>query len=146
MIMATEKLNMGIEIDKKLIEKNVSDTVCAAIASSLGNGEELVRKAVQLIVTSYVDENGRERTSGGYGAKPYLKYLAEQTIKNTVQEEVAKMVEENKDAFAKAIRDELYKPNVRKQPANSFIGAILETTKSTWRMPITIQMQPYQEE
>lgn len=142
--MATEKLNMGIEIDKNLIEKNVSDTICAAIASSLGDGEELVRKAVQIIVKRYVDDSGRECSSSSYNAKPYLKYLAEKTIENTVKKEVAKMVEENKDAFAKAIREELYKPNVRKQLANSIISAILEVTKSTWMMPITIQMQPYQ--
>lgn len=143
--MATEKLNMGIEIDKNLIERNVSDTICAAIASSLGDGEELVRKAVQIIVKSYVDDNGRACSSSNYSAKPYLKYLAEKTIENTVKEEVTKMVEENKDAFAKAIREELSKPNVRKQLSNSFISALLEATKSTWRMPITIQMQPHQE-
>lgn len=33
--MATEKLSMGIEIDKALIEKNVSDAVCIAIASKM---------------------------------------------------------------------------------------------------------------
>ena len=42
-----ETLNMGIQIDKELIENNVSNAVCVAIASALGDKDELIGKAVK---------------------------------------------------------------------------------------------------
>lgn len=54
-----ETLNMGIQIDKELIENNVSNAVCVAIASALGDKDELIGKAVKAVVSSYVDTEGR---------------------------------------------------------------------------------------
>ena len=133
-----EKLNMGIEIDKELIESNVSNAVCAAIASALGDKEELIGKAVKAVISSYVDSEGRPCSSGSYRAIPYLKYLAEQSIKESVKSEIAKMVEENKEQFSQAIRAELNKPSVRQQLAAAFLDAVIGTTQQTWKMPITV--------
>ena len=95
-----EKLNMGIEIDKELIESNVSNAVCVAIASALGDKDELIGKAVKAVISSYVDSDGRPCSSRSYRAIPYLKYLTEQSIKESVKNEIAKMVEENKEQFS----------------------------------------------
>src|SRR5574344_859881 len=99
-----ETLKMGIQIDKELIENNVSNAVCVAIASALGDKDELIGKAVKAVVSSYVDTEGRPCSSGSYRAIPYLKYLAEQSVKESVKNEIAKMVEENKEQFSQAIR------------------------------------------
>ena len=133
-----EKLNMGIEIDKELIESNVSNAVCAAIASALGDKDELIGKAVKAVISSYVDSDGRPCSSGSYCAIPYLKYLAEQSIKESVKNEIAKMVEENKEQFSQAIRAELNKPSVRQQLAAAFIDAVIGAAQQNWKMPITV--------
>lgn len=139
-----EKLNMGIEIDKELIESNVSNAVCAAIANALGNSDELVERAVKAVISSYVDSEGRPCSSGSYRAIPYLKYLAEQSIKESVQSEIAKMVEENKEQFSQAIRAELNKPSVRQQLAAAFLDAVIGTTQQTWKMPITVSFNRHE--
>ena len=133
-----EKLNMGIEIDKELIESNVSNAVCVAIASALGNKDELIEKAVKAVVSSYVDSEGRPCSSGSYRAIPYLKYLAEQSTKESVKSEIAKMVEENKEQFSQAIRAELNKPSVRQQLAAAFIDAVIGVAQQDWKMPVTV--------
>ena len=120
-----EKLNMGIEIDKELIENNVSNAVCVAIASALGDKDELIGKAIKAVISSYVDPEGRPCSSGSYHAIPYLKYLAEQSIKESVKSEIAKIVEGNKEQFSQAIRAELNKSSVRQQLAASFSNAAL---------------------
>lgn len=56
-----EILNMGIQIDKELIENNVSNAACVAIASALGDKDELIGKAVKAVVSSYVDTEGGTR-------------------------------------------------------------------------------------
>ena len=133
-----ETLNMGIQIDKELIENNVSNAVCVAIASALGDKDELIVKAVKAVVSSYVDTEGRPCSSGSYRAIPYLKYLAEQSIKQSVKNEIAKMVEENKEQFSQAIRAELNKPSVRQQLAVAFIDAVIGAAQQDWKMPITV--------
>ena len=133
-----EKLNMGIEIDKELIESNVSNAVCVAIASALGDKDELIEKAVKAVISSYVDSEGRPCSSGNYRAIPYLKYLAEQSIKASVKNEIAKMVEENKEQFSQAIRTELNKPSVRQQLAAAFLDAVIGAAQRDWIMPVTV--------
>ena len=133
-----EKLNMGIEIDKELIESNVSNAVCVAIASALGDKDELIGKAVKAVISSYVDPEGRPCSSGNYRAIPYLKYLAEQSIKASVKNEIAKMVEENKEQFSQAIRAELNKPSVRQQLAAAFLDAVIGAAQRDWIMPVTV--------
>lgn len=137
-MMTKEKLNMGIEIDRELIENNVSHAVCAAIANALGDSDELVSKAVKAVVSSYVDTEGRPCSSGSYRATPYLKYLAEQSIKESVKNEIAKMVEENKEQFSQAIRAELNKPSARQQLAAAFIDAVIGAAQHDWKMPVTV--------
>lgn len=139
-----EKLNMGIEIDKELIESNVSNAVCVAIASALGDKDELIGKAVKAVISSYVDSDGRPCSSGSYRAIPYLKYLAEQSIKESVKNEIAKMVEENKEQFSQAIRTELNKSSVRQQLAAAFLDAVIGTAQQTWKMPITVSFNRHE--
>ena len=133
-----ETLNMGIQIDKELIENNVSNAVCVAIASALGDKDELIRKAVKAVVSSYVDTEGRPCSSGSYRAIPYLKYLAEQSIKESVKNEIAKMVEENKEQFSQAIRAELNKSSVRQQLAAACLDAVIGAAQQNWKMPVTV--------
>lgn len=61
-----ETLNMGIQIDKELIENNVNNAICVAIASALGDKDELIGKAVKAVVSSYVDTEGRLGTLEAY--------------------------------------------------------------------------------
>ena len=133
-----EKLSMGIEIDKELIESNVSNAVCVAIASALGDKDELIGKAVKAVVSSYVDSEGRPCSSGSYRAIPYLKYLAEQSVKESVKNEIAKMVEENKEQFSQAIRAELNKSSVQQQLAAAFLDAVIGAAQQNWKMPVTV--------
>ena len=133
-----ETLNMGIQIDKELIENNISNAVCVAIASALGDKDELIVKAVKAVVSSYVDTEGRPCSSGSYRAIPYLKYLAEQSIKESVKNEIAKMVEENKEQFSQAIRAELNKPSVRQQLAAAFLDSVIGAAQQDWKMPVTV--------
>lgn len=133
-----ETLNMGIQIDKELIENNVSNAVCVAIASALGDKDELIEKAVKTVISSYVDTEGRPCSSGSYRAIPYLKYLAEQSIKESVKNEIAKMVEENKEQFSQAIRAELNKSSVQQQLAAAFLDAVIGAAQKDWKMPVTV--------
>ena len=144
--MATEKLSMGIEIDKALIEKNVSDAVCMAIAAALGDKTELVRKAVRAVVASSVDERGEPCASSSYRARPYLRWLATNAIKDTVSKEIATMIDNNQATFSAMIRAELNQPAVQDMLAKNFITAILNASQTGWRMPVTVSFEQIKED
>ena len=64
--------------------------------------------------------------------------LAQQSVKKSVKNEIAKMVEENKEQFSQAIRAELNKPSVRQQLAAAFLDAVIGAAQQNWKMPITV--------
>jgi hypothetical protein len=144
--MATEKLSMGIEIDKALIEKNVSDAVCIAIAAALGDKTELVRKAVRAVVASSVDERGEPCASSSYRAQPYLRWLATNAIKDTVSKKITTMIDNNQAAFSATIRAERNQPAVQDMLAKNFITAILNASQTGWRMPVTVSFEQIKED
>ena len=137
----TEKMSFGIDVDKELIEKNVTALVAHAIADALGDKEALVNHAVTNILQSYVDRNGVPCSAGDWNKQPYLQYLAKTCVENTIREEIKNEVENNKETFKEIIKKELSKPKYREQIASSFIGAILENSLTMWKMPVTINFE-----
>lgn len=138
----TEKMSFGIDIDKELIEKNVTAMVAHAIADALGDKETLVNNAVAKILQSYVRKDGTPCASSDWNKIPYIQYLANQCVEDTIREELRKAVEENKDAFRKVISKELSKPKTQNQIGTAFIDALLASATSSWKTPITISFEP----
>lgn len=136
-----ETYNLGIDIDKDIIESNVTKIVAGAIATALGDKEILVQRAVEKVLTSYVDSDGKPCNRSSYHARPYIQYIAEKVVEDTIRKQIAETIEENKDAFKEAIKKELSKPSVRNKIGSSFIEALLATSKDKWRVPIQIDFE-----
>lgn len=138
----SEKMAIGIDIDKALIEQNVTNLVASAIANALGDKEKIVDMAVSKIITSYVDESGAPCSRDKWRAKPYLQYLAEQCVISTVREQIKLYVEENKDQFAEEVKKQLSQKKFKESAAGAFISTILTSASSRYSMPITVSFEP----
>lgn len=136
-----EKMAIGIDIDKALIEKNVTNLVASAIANALGDKEEIINKAVTSIISSYVDEHGAPCSRDKWRSKPYLQYLAEQCVISTVREQIRAYVEENKSLFAEEVKKQMSQKKFKESVAGSFLSAVLERTTSEWKMPISVTLE-----
>lgn len=134
----TEKISTGIDIDKALIEQNVTNLVATAIAKSLGNKEVLVTTAVKQVIASYVKNDGTPCGKDAYNAKPYLNYLADNCIHEVVMAQVKKAIEENREGFELAVKRGLSSPAFMESAASSFLNAVLSCSKGGWRMPLTV--------
>lgn len=137
----SEKMAIGIDIDKALIEKNVTDLVASAIANALGDKEEIVNMAVTKIITSYVDESGAPCSRDKWRAKPYLQHVAEQCVIRTVREQIRAYVDENRAIFAEEVKKQMSQKKFRESMAGSFLNAVLERATSEWKMPISISFE-----
>lgn len=78
--MSEEKMTASLSIDAKYVEEEVSRIVKAAIVSALGNRDEIIRKAIDRTIDTYVDRDGTPCRKDNYRARPYLDYLAEKTV------------------------------------------------------------------
>lgn len=133
-----DKLNLGVEIDKKLIEDNVTKLVASAIAEALGDKEKLINDAVKSILMSYVNEAGEPCSASSWHARPYLQHVAESTVKKAVREQIAQSVEEHKDAFANELKRQISTKTFQSSVAASFLKCVLGAAESSWKMPITV--------
>lgn len=134
-------MTASLSIDTQYIEGEVNRIVKAAIVSALGNRDEIIKKAIDNTIDSYVDERGNPCKKDSYRAKPYLDYLAEKTVENVVREAMAEVVDENREAFKVEIKKNIGKRKWKENMAQSFIQMIIDNTKSEWKMPVSISLE-----
>ena len=139
--MNKEKMTASLSIDTQYIEGEVNRIVKAAIVSALGNRDEIIKKAIDNTIDSYVDERGNPCKKDSYRAKPYLDYLAEKTVENVVREAMAEVVNENREALKVEIKKNIGKRKWKENMAQSFIQMIIDNTESEWKMPVSISLE-----
>lgn len=136
-----QMLDLGVKIDKDLIEANVTRLVATSIVDALGDTEKLVKDAVTKILNDYVDRDGKPVPKGNYRAMPWLNYIAEKVVKQTVQSEMERVIRENEDKFKDALKKEMSKPKTREMFAARFVAAMLGAAEDTWKMPVTVEFE-----
>lgn len=136
-----EKLTMGIDVDKAIIEENVTKLVAAAIANALGDKDALIKKAIEEVLSSYVTKEGKPASRTAWGAIPYIDYLARKCVVESVQTQIQAMVEENKDVFVEEIRRQISQKKFRETMAESFLKAVLSKAENEWKMPVTVTFE-----
>ena len=140
----TEKktLDLGVTIDQDLITENVTRLVAASIAQALGDKERLVNNAVSNILSQYVDRSdGKPVRRGDYRAVPWLNYIAEKVVCDSVRNQMEQLINDNAEEFKAALKKELSKPKTRELFAERFVTAMLNSAERTWNMPITVQFE-----
>lgn len=130
-----------LSIDAGYIEAEVQRIVKAAIVETLGNKDEIIRKAIDSTIDKYVDDKGEPCRKDSYRAKPFLDYVAQKTVEKTVREVFEELVEENKDDFKAEIKRQLGKRKWKEDVAQSFIQLILDDVKSEWKMPVKVSLE-----
>ncbi len=139
--MSEKPINASLSIDAKYIEAEVQKIVKAAIAATLGNRDELIRKAIDTTIDQYVDKDGQPCKKDSWKAMPYLDFVAQKTVEKVVREAICETVEENADAFKEEIKRQLGSRKCRENAAQAFIQVMLDDAKSEWGMPVRISFQ-----
>lgn len=139
--METNKKILGLEmnLDQEYIKGAVEDIVKAGIVQALGNPEEIVRAAISQSIAKKVDRDGKPSTS--YDAKPYLDWLANRTVEQTVRDCIVQWIEENKQSLETEIKKQLGSKKFKEQTAASFIKTMLDSANSHYTMPLYIRFE-----
>lgn len=136
-----EMIGLEMKLNQKYIEESVHDIVKAAIAQALGDPTKIINAAIDSALTSYVDSSGNPCEKGSWKAKPYLDYVAEQTIEETVREVMKEVIEENKEHFKAEIKKQLSGRRFRESLTTQYLNSILKSTEDSWRMPVSVNFE-----
>lgn len=139
--MRNSPVNASLSIDAAYIEAEVQKIVKAAIVETLGNRDEIIRKAIDSTIDSYVDSDGKPCEKNSYRAIPFLDYVAKQTVEKVVREAFMEIVEENKDDFKSEIKKQIGKRKWKEDMAQTFIQLILDDAKNEWKMPVSVTLE-----
>jgi hypothetical protein len=136
--MSGEIIGVDLNIDKNYIKGAVEDIVRASIVQALGDPSELVKKAVATTINTKVDKNGNP--SSHYGT-PYLKWLAEETVKKVVVESMREIVEEESHTMKEEMKRQMASTEFRENASAAFLEAVLGVANDRWKMPLTISFE-----
>lgn len=139
--MGQNILGVEMKIDPEYIKGAVTDIVKTAMVSALGNPQDLVRKAINLAIDSYVDEEGKPSRKDSYRAKPYLDWLAKSTVEKVVREAVAELMEQNKDLLKAEILHQIRTKKFGENMVGAFFDTVLQGAKSKYTMPISVDFK-----
>ncbi len=139
--MEKERMTAVLNVDAQYIEGEVSKIVKAAIVSALGNRDEIIKKAIDNTIDTFVDERGEPCRKDSYRAQPYLNYLAKKTVEKVVREAMQEVVEENREEFKSEIKKQIGKRKWKEDMAQTFVQMVIDSAKSDWKMPVTISME-----
>lgn len=135
-------LGIDLNIDEKFIQESVQSVVKAAMIDALGDPSVLVKAAIDQAINKYVDKKtGEESRKGNWGSVPWLDYLANKVVEDTVREVVVQVVEENTEVFKEEIKKQFSDKKFRNNAAAAFIRTIMDAATSRYSMPISISFK-----
>jgi hypothetical protein len=139
-------VGLDLNVDQEYIAASVEKIVKAAIVQALGDQDKIIKKAIDNTIGSYVDRDGKPCQKTSWNAIPFLDYLAEKTVRDTVRECVMELVENNKQEFKDAIMKQLNTRRFKENLAEQFLKVVVEAAGNDWKMPVTVSFQQIRED
>lgn len=144
--MSTGKIiGVDLTLDQEYIKSSVESIVKAGIVQALGDPASLVRKAVDGTINRKVDSDGRF-TDRDWNSKPYLEWLANKVVEDTIRQAMTEAVQANADALREEMIRQISTKQFRNSMASAFIKAVITNSESRWNMPITVVFEKPKDE
>lgn len=133
---------MGVELnlDQEYIKAAVEDIVKAGIVQALGNPSDIVKRAIDQTINQKVDRDGKP-SRDSWNAIPYLQWLSEKTVKETVAECIKEYIQDHQEEFKTEVLKQLSNPKFRKDVSVKFLDTIINVGASRYAMPISVSFK-----
>lgn len=138
--MSTGKIiDVGLSLDQEYIKASVENIVKAGIVQALGDPSVLVRDAINQTINRKVDEDGRR--SDSYRAVPYLDWLANKVVEDTIRQALTEAVQANAESLREEMFRQLNTKDFKKHMASAFLQTVLKASENHYKMPVTINFE-----
>lgn len=127
-------LNLSADMIKPIIEK----TIQANVLSALNGWEGVVADMVNTVLTTKVNENGKISSYSGDNRYTWLEINLNRRIKELVENEVKKQIEESAGAIREAVRKQITSKAGSNAVAKAVVDGLIGSFEKSWSSRIEI--------
>lgn len=131
-----------LSIPRDVIEPIINAHVNTALLAALGDGSDLMRKAISAVLFTQVDPSSGQVSNYTRSDSPTrIEYMVKDAIQKAAQEAILEAVATQKQAIKKAIAESLTKKNspVLKQLAETLLHAITKSETLQYRLNVSVE-------
>ncbi|QBP06983.1 hypothetical protein [Virgibacillus phage Mimir87] len=136
--MSKNLMGLDFNIDENAIGEVVKTVVQSSIVEALGSKEQLVEQAVKTMLSTKVNEDGKEPRYSSDKKYNLIEYHVQKAVSGLLKELVAEMLEENREAFKKEFRKQLSSNRSIESFTKSMIDGTVENLNNRWSPSMTI--------
>jgi len=133
-------VGLNLNIDQDLIKESVEEIVRAGIVQALGNPSTIVKECVDNVINQKVNSEGKPGHGYSYET-PYLQWLANKTVKDTVRDCITKYIEEHSTEFETEIIRQLDTKKFKKDTAAAFLQCMAQQSTQFYKMPVHVTFE-----
>ena len=137
-------VGVDLNIDNNYLNEAVKNTVYTAIAESLDK-DKIVSGLVNTVLETKVDKNGEISGYSSDNKYTILELYVNKIIKESVKEEIKKLVEEKKPKLQEIIRKELNKKATLNKFVDAFLTCNLKNLDNEWKTKISLEYEKIEE-
>lgn len=130
-------LNLSADMIKPIIEK----TIQANVLSALNGWESLVTNMVNAILTTKVDCTGRISEYSCENKYNWLEINLTKRIKELVEAEVKKQIDESAEAIREAVRKQITSKAGSNAVAKAVVDGLIGSFEKSWTSRINISFE-----
>ena len=119
--MDTNNGNVSLSISKELVNPIIQAKINEAVVSALGGQDELIRKSVDAIMNTKVNDQGKVSSYSSDNKYTMLEIIAKNKIEDALRKAVDSMLETNKDV----LKDAMIKYLQTKKGVEAFVSSML---------------------
>lgn len=127
-------LNLSADMIKPIIEK----TIQANVLSALNGWEGVVTDMVNTVLTTKVDVNGNISSYSSDNRYTWIEINLNRRIKELVEDEMKKQIEESADAIRDAVRKQITSKAGSNAIAKAVVDGLIGTFEHEWSSMINI--------
>lgn len=133
-------VGIDLNIDDNYLNEAVKSIVMTGIAETLDK-DKIVSGLVNTVLETKVDRDGRISSYSSDNRYTLLELYVNQMIRETVKEEMKKLVEEKRPKLQEIIRKELNKKATLDKFVDAFISDNLDNLDNNWRTKISVEYE-----
>ena len=138
-------MGIDLKLNQEYIKASVEEIVKAGIISALGSPDEIVKTAIDKTINMKVDSDGKP-TTRDYNCVSYLNWLANQTVTKVVREAITEIVQEQAGEIKAIVKKQMASKQFLNDMSAQFIKAVMDSSTSEWKTPISIAFGKLEED
>ena len=133
-------VGLDLNIDKDFLSEAVRQTVIMGISEALNGKDEIVSQLVNSVLNTKVDKYGKISSYSGDNKYSLIEIQVKALLENEIKEEVATIMNENREEIRKVIRESFKKQKFQNSVVDAVMNSMVQQLTNSYRTTIEVKM------